>query len=359
MTQRIPGVTSALIALGLTACGGSNASAPPPTPAANVAPTAGEADPVLGMLDGQPIHQSELTAESQARLRDMDNEAQQRRLHLLWAGFEDAIGGKLIANEAKRRGISVEALRQEEIDAKVAPTSDDEMRAIYEQNKQVIGVSYDEARPLLERELHRQRLEEQEQAFIESLRQKSEVRYTLPAPPLPRIAMDVGEGARILGPESAKVTLLTFSDFQCPYCARARHLFERLHELYPNDLRIIFRDFPLQQHPDARTAARAGVCAGEQGKFWTYHDLLFDHATALAAADLERYAKDAGLDVSVFDACLASTRPDAAIRAAEEAGKRMGVEGTPAIFINGMKLVGLLPLPLMQSLIDRELTAAR
>jgi protein-disulfide isomerase len=159
-----------------------------------------------------------------------------------------------------------------------------------------------------------------------------------------------------LGPSSAKVTLVAYSDFQCPYCARARKVVEQLHELYPKELRIVFRHFPLAQHAQARPAAEAAECAEEQGKFWPYHDLLFDNPSALAKADLERYATDVKLDPNAFTTCLGSDRPKAVVAAAEAEGKRFGVQGTPALFLNGMKLIGLLPLPLLQALIDKELS---
>src|SRR5262249_2403115 len=149
----------------------------------------------------------------------------------------------------------------------------------------------------------------------------------------------------------AKVTVIEFSDFQCPYCAQARRMIERLAELYPDTLKVVYRDFPLAQHPQARAAAEAAQCANEQKKFWSYHALLFQNASALEAADLKRYASQADLDVAKFESCIASDRPKMAVAANEEAGRKFGVEGTPAIFVNGIKLVGLLPMPLLQALV--------
>jgi len=161
----------------------------------------------------------------------------------------------------------------------------------------------------------------------------------------------------VWGNDDAKVTVVEFSDFECPYCSRASQTLKKLRTLYPDTLRIAFRDFPLSQHKDAKPAAEAAQCAREQGKFWEYHDLLFENTRALSAPDLKSYAEKLELDLKVFAACLATDRPKKIVADNAEAARRFGVEGTPALFVNGIKLIGLLPLPLMQAIIDRELGA--
>ncbi len=343
-------VTPAAAALAMVGCAAPSATVQCP-PAAPPPATANEA---LGTFGGQPITRADIDASILQRLNDLENESEQRKLHLLWVGFEDAVSTKLLAAEAKRRGISVEKLRQQEIQAKAAEPSEEEVRAFYDDNADAIDVPFEAAAPHIKSELLNERQAEQERAFVEALREKADIRYTLPTPALPRIPMDLGDGPS-LGPANAKATLLVFSDFQCPYCARARHVLERLRALYPDDLRIVYRYFPLSQHKQARLAAVAAECAYEQDKFWPYHDLLFDNANALEQADLERYGTELGLDVENLKSCMQSDTARRRVDEAEAAGRRMGVEGTPAIYINGMKLVGLLPLPLMQALIDREL----
>jgi protein-disulfide isomerase len=128
-----------------------------------------------------------------------------------------------------------------------------------------------------------------------------------------------------------------------------------LKELYPNKIRVIFRDFPLSQHAKARPAAAAAYCANEQSKFWAYHDLLFASAPALGEADLKKAAETVGLDLKAFESCLGSDRPEKAIKLDEDAARKLALDGTPGLFMNGMKLMGVLPLPLMQALVDKEL----
>lgn len=335
----------------LASCGGPSGAAPSVFPvqessAANSTP--------LGSVNGEPINFADLSTTAHRRMRDIENETGQRRLHTLWAGIEEVIANRLLTGEAKRRNITVDELRDREIGSKVTPPSDDEVRSFYDDNLAVSGVAFDAAAPHVRSELMAQRFANEERSFIDQLRVKADVRFNLPAPSLPREPVDSGPGPS-WGPQNAKVTIVEFSDFQCPYCARASKMLHELRGLYPNDLRIEFRDFPLQQHPQARKAAEAARCADEQKKFWDYHDLLFANPRALESADLLRYAEQAQLNVDEFKLCLASDRPQNAVREAEAAAQKLGIEGTPLIYINGIKLIGLLPLPLVQSLVNREL----
>ncbi len=333
---------------------GCAASATTSAPRPQADPGAATAGDILGLVDGSPVRRQELNKEITARMSDLQNEAAQRQFHLLWAGLEDAIGERLLTKEAAQRNVSVDDLREAEIAAKVAMPTDDEVRKVYDENIASSGLAFDKAAPHIRNQMMSERLELQERAFVEQLREKADVRYALPAPELPRFAIEKGSGPAA-GPADAKVTLVEFSDFQCPYCSRASGLVKRLRELYPHALRVEFRDFPLQQHPEARAASEAARCADEQNKFWEYHDALFANQQAQKSEDLERYAEQAKLDIAAFKTCLASGRAGQAVRASEELGRKNGIQGTPAIYINGIKLVGLLPLPLMQALIDREL----
>jgi predicted DsbA family dithiol-disulfide isomerase len=324
------------------------------SPASAGAPTPNATDPVLAQIDGVPIHRSNLDPEIERELKSIDNEAKQRSFHMLWAGVDEAINRSLMHREAARRDVSVEDLRAQEVYAKAVEPADEEVRAAYDTYKEQIGVPFEMAAPILKRQLLERRRKEQEQAFVERLRSAADVRHAVPVPELPRFDIEAGDSPS-RGSDRAGVTLIEFSDFQCPYCGQARKMLEELAARYPNDMRIVFRDFPLRQHPRAQAAAEAAHCAHEQDKFWPYHDLLFANASDLEDSALDRYAEEAKLDLAEFTACLQSERPKTAVAANKAAGERYGIEGTPAIFINGIKLIGLLPLPLMQALIDREL----
>ena len=324
----------------------------------SAAPTAAygnEADPaVLAAVDGRAITRQDVPASTRQQLQDLDNETAQRRYQLLWTGVEQAIAQRLLGAEAQRQGTDIANLLQTEVDSKVGTASDAEIHGLYEANRALINVSYEVAAPVLKEQWHTDRVVQLRRALIDRLRQSSSVAYTLPPPNLPRYPVEAAQ-APVLGPAQAKITIVEFGDFQCPYSAQARRLLNTVAQQYKDQVRVVFRGFPLSQHPRAQQAAEAAQCAAEQGKFWAYHDLLFDNSEALEPADLKRYASVAELNLDQFNACLASERPAQAVLADRSAGQRFGVAGTPALFVNGMRLQGVLPLPLMQAIIDREL----
>lgn len=155
---------------------------------------------------------------------------------------------------------------------------------------------------------------------------------------------------------AAPVTIVEFSDFECPYCKQVVPTLTQLLSRYPEKVKLVFRDFPLDSiHPQARKAAEAARCAEDQGKFWEYHDALFANAPKLGAEELAAYARQVGLDVASFQRCLGSGTHAAAVQKSVDEGIRLGVTGTPAFFINGELLSGAQPLDAFARVIEREL----
>lgn len=157
------------------------------------------------------------------------------------------------------------------------------------------------------------------------------------------------------GSSNAKVTIIEFSDFQCPFCGRAQTTVKQILETYGNDVRLVFRDFPLGFHENAQKAAEAAECADDQGKFWEYHDLLFENQQALEIADLKDYAFDLDLSTRKFNDCLDSGKYEQEVKDDMDDGIAAGVRGTPAFFINGRSLVGAQPFKNFKKVIDEEL----
>ena len=159
------------------------------------------------------------------------------------------------------------------------------------------------------------------------------------------------------GPEDATVTIEEFSDFQCPYCHRfATETLPKIKEAYGDQVRYIFRDYPLTAiHPFAQKAAEAGQCAHEQDVFWEFHDVLFDNQEALSLDDLKRYAGDVGADTGKFNDCLDSGKYSREVLLDLQEGRQSGVNGTPAFLINGMMLSGAQPFEQFQQVIDQAL----
>jgi protein-disulfide isomerase len=162
------------------------------------------------------------------------------------------------------------------------------------------------------------------------------------------------------GPEDASVTIIEFSDFQCPYCARFQS--ETLPQIltdYGDRVRFVYRDFPLTGlHENALKAAEASECADEQGAYWKYHDLLFQNQSALDDASLKNYAASLGLDTATFNQCLDSDKYMSEVQKDEQDGITAGVQGTPAFFINGMPLSGAQPYAAFKAAIDAALAEA-
>ncbi len=162
-----------------------------------------------------------------------------------------------------------------------------------------------------------------------------------------------------LGPESALVTVIEFSDFQCPFCGRfAAQTEQALLKKYEGKIRFVYRDFPLDSiHPFARGAAEAAACAYEQKKFWEYHDLLFQNQDKLTKDDLSSYAKQVGLNVTAFQTCVDSGKYQQEVANDYQAAIALGLSGTPTFFVNGRILVGAQPLSAFTTYIDAELAS--
>lgn len=175
-----------------------------------------------------------------------------------------------------------------------------------------------------------------------------------PVPDAPRASINL-DRAPVRGPANAKVTVVVFSDFQCPYCARGADVVKQLESRYSGQLRIAFKHLPLPMHPDARLAAAASLAANEQGRFWEFHDRLFSQRSELSKEGLEKHADAVGLSVSQFQRALQDPQLLKAVDADAEEAARLGIAGTPTFFVNGIKVVGAQSIDVFAQLIDREL----
>jgi protein-disulfide isomerase len=313
----------------------------------------------VATVAGKAISRAELEvrvkADHQASLRLLDVENE--RFDIFDGALEDMINQSLFESEAKRRGVKVDELLAAEVDAKIAPVTDAEKRAQYEGIKARVK-DRPEADVLrqIESNMREQRRAERRDAFASELWKKANVAVTLDAP---RREVEAGNGPA-LGPANAPVTIVEFSDFQCPYCSRGAALIKQVHKQYGDRVRLVFRHFPLKQiHPYAAKAAEAANCAAAQGRFWEMHDRLFEKQAELEPAALKRYATDLGLDGKAFAKCLDSGTEALAVQRDQTAGEELGVRGTPAFFVNGRMVKGALPIDRFARVIDRELARAQ
>jgi protein-disulfide isomerase len=172
--------------------------------------------------------------------------------------------------------------------------------------------------------------------------------------PGPAKKVDVGN-APSRGPKNAPITVVLFSDFQCPFCGRVEPSLVELEKLYPGKVRVAWKNYPLPFHNNAKPAAEAALAAHEQGKFWQMHEILFKNQQALTGPDLEKYAKEIGLDMTKFKAAMDSHKFAAQVENDTKQGSSLGVEGTPAAFVNGVLVSGAQPVDAFKKIVEAEL----
>jgi len=267
---------------------------------------------------------------------------------------DQIVADALIDQEARSRGVERSALIEKEITDKVTPVTDVDVANWYQINQaRVQGAPLDQVRAPIRAYLVQERMEEARQRFIGVLKEKTAVRVTLEPPRLKVAATGPSKG-----PASAPIEMVEFSDFQCPFCLRAHATVDEVLKKYGDRIHFVYRHYPLPNHPNARPAAEAAACAAEQGKFWQYHDRLFEQQSRLSEADLKAHAAALGLDAPKFNACVDSRKYRDQVETDMKEGNEAGVDGTPAFFINGRLLSGAQPFQAFQRLIDEELGRA-
>ncbi len=162
-----------------------------------------------------------------------------------------------------------------------------------------------------------------------------------------------------LGPADAKVTIVEYADFECPFCQSVQETLKTLMKEYAGQVRLVFKNYPIGSHGNAIIAAEAGECANEQGKFWEMHDKIFSSSPSLEEKDLKKYAEETGLDIAGFNACFDSGKYREEVGRDIADGGRLSVDGVPAFFINGRSLIGAQPIEGFRKIIDEELSKSR
>ena len=284
----------------------------------------------------------------EAALRRCTIDAERARADALDATLRDLVRERLRALDADRLGITAEVL-QERIDGSAERVTDADVGAFHRQHgmTQPLETVAAQIRAYLER----QAVEHARASAFGDLERRYEVVYLLE--PLRYVV--AAEGFPSVGPEDAPVTIVEFSDFECPYCAGLLPTLAKVKQQYADAVRVVYRHYPLTGiHPHAWKAAEASLCAREQGSFWELHDLMFAEQDDLAVDALKAKAARLGLDKS-FNRCLDSGYYHDAVLADLRAGDALGVSGTPALFINGRFVDGAVPFDYLAVIIDDEL----
>ncbi len=306
---------------------------------------------VVAVVGGEKLTEADIEAALSSEFRELERQRHQ----LLEQGLERAIAEKLVALESAKRGVSGDELLAQEVEAKIQPATDAEVDAFYEERKDQINQPKEQVAPRIRDFLRQQQGQEVYSDFIAALKGQYGVRTYLE----PLRVKVAHEGFPAKGPEDAPVTIVEFSDFECPYCSRVTPTLDRVTKEYGDKVRLVFRQFPLNSiHPNAQKAAEASLCAHAQGRFWDMHDTMFKEQRALGVEQLKQKAARLELDTEEFNTCLDSGRYAEQVTADLEAGSEAGVSGTPAMFVNGRFLSGAQPYEAIAEVIDDELARA-
>ncbi len=321
--------------------------------AAEAAPTASEdsGSKVLANVAGTEILLSEVEETISGQLQDLERQKHQLIERALGARIEQA----LLDAEATSREVSVAELLQTEVNSKIVQPTDEEVDAFYEQRKGQFNQPKEQMVERIRQHLAGQRSQQARGDFLRELRKTHSVE-NFHGPLRVEVASD--DNAPSFGPADAPVTLVEFSDFQCPYCNRLVPTIDRVKEEYGDQVRIEFRQFPLERiHPQARLAAEASLCANDQDKFWELHDAMFADFRNLSRDRIVEMGAGVGLGDD-FVACVDDKRHAQRVTADLQAGREAGVSGTPAMFINGRFISGAVPFDRIAAMIEEELEGA-
>jgi protein-disulfide isomerase len=290
----------------------------------------------IATIEGQPIYEQDLMSVAGPKLLDLHKQEYQVKRDAL----DSLIRRRLVEAEAKRRGLNVDELLKQEVASKIAEPSDAEARGYFLAARNAGTLSFEDLKPQIKQIMRSAEIEQAREKYANSLRASVNVAVLLQPPSVDVIY----DPARVKGKPDAPVTIVEFADFQCPFCQRTEATLKTLLAKYDGRVKLAYLDFPLTEiHSNAEKAAEAARCAGEQGKFWEYHDTLFADQSKLDEAGLIAHAQNLHLDQAAFRSCLASGKFKHDIEVNREEGMKAGVSGTPAYFINGVFLSGAQP----------------
>ena len=326
-------------------------TAPVTPPAASQGAT-GTDEKIVAKINGVAISDAEITD----RVKDRLQKVEAQIYDIKKSGLDDMIEEKLLEAEASKKKMSVDELLKAEVESKVEEPTESEIDTFYEmykkkfQNKPLSEVKKD-----LIAQIKNTKKSTAYNKFIASLKKESKVEILIKRPRIQVSAAD----APSKGNPKAPIQIIEFSEFQCPFCKKARPVVDQILSTYKDKVFYSFRDFPLSFHKQARKASMAALCAGDQGKYWEYNSKLFENQSDLDPDSLKKHAKEIGLNEKKFESCLESDKYEKTIDQSIADGSKAGVSGTPAYFINGIFVSGAQPFEKFKDIIDEELENAQ
>lgn len=284
-------------------------------------------------------------------LADVDEKLAHKLYELRDEMIQEMVVDHLLALEAKALGIEQDQVLEEQVNKKIHPLTEEDVQSFIDANKSRLPDGGEGMKDKIRAYLQNKLETNLQETFIQSLSRKYQVKLLL-QPPRTTVP---GPQDLARGKADAPVTIIEFSDFECPYCRRAQKVVHQVEEHYGDKIRFVFRHFPLPFHEKAPKASEAAQCAQDQGKFWPFHHALFDDGTELSVPAYKALARKLQLNTKTFNDCLDSGRQAQRVAADLEDGRLLGISGTPTFFVNGIRLVGAVPFEEFRSIIDMEL----
>lgn len=305
-----------------------------------------ESSGVIAEIAGQPITAGELEQKEASKLL----QARYKYYVAERDALEQYIDEHILELQAKKESVSIDELLKLHVKVTEPDPTEDQLRFYYE------GVQTDEpyatARPNIIETIHQLRMKKVRDAYIASLRAEYGVVVELNQP---SAKVEAGNAPR-LGTDKAPVQIIEYSDYECPYCQKVNPDLVRLRQEFGDQVSLVYKDFPLPMHPDAAKAAEGARCAGAQGKFWEFHDFLFD-TKKLQVADMKAEARTLKLDTAKFDECLDKGEQFTDLKKDAQDAQRLGLSGTPSFFINGRFMSGAIRYTKLRDTVLQELAA--
>jgi protein-disulfide isomerase len=311
-------------------------------------------DEVLAVVNGEKITLGDLEVKNE-ELKKQLFELNERIYKYKRIFLDQMIQEKLIELQAKKEGVGSVDLIKREISSKLGPISDQDVVAFAKEK----GIPDEQVAKLKDRiksYLSAQNEKDLRDEYAKTLKKSFSVDIKLKKPQKSKVSVSISDKDASVGPEGAKVTVIEFSEFECPFCKKASYTLNSAKKEFGDKVRFVFKHFPLNFHRNAQRAAEASVCANKQNKFFEYHDQLFENSKALAESDLITYAKKIGLDMKKFEECLKSDEIKKQVESDIEQGKKLGLRGVPAFFVNGAKFVGAIGYPELKEAIEEAMS---
>jgi len=262
---------------------------------------------------------------------------------------EEYIDDLLLERQAQKENMPVAQLLERHVNGEIAKDPDDAVLRVYYEGVDT-NEPFEAVRDKIIEHLRQRRLAKAKTAYIQSLR--SQAKITVDVAP-PRIDISL-QDTPVRGPAGAPLTLVEYADYECPYCQQVQPTLDQLEAAFKGKMAFAYKDLPLPMHPHAQKAAEASQCAGLQGKYWEYHDLL-SKTKALEVSQLKAGARQLGLEPGAFDKCLDSGERAESVKSSQNEAQKLGLLGTPSFFLNGRFFSGNLSYDQMRQLLEDEL----